>query len=116
MKLNKICTTYNKRYGRLPLTGRTNLQLWRQSNRDNKKSRVGKGEFHPQTSFRTVRDPLESYGSSNSRNQLRLTGYEIKLIPFQVGSDCLESADPFAKIDFHQSSLGYSRYYGSVRP
>lgn len=28
------------------------------------KSRVGKGEFHPQTSHRTVREPLDSYGSS----------------------------------------------------
>jgi hypothetical protein len=27
-------------------------------------SRVGKGEFHPQTSHRTVREPLDSYGSS----------------------------------------------------
>jgi hypothetical protein len=26
-------------------------------------SRVGKGEFHPQTSHRTVREPLDSYGS-----------------------------------------------------
>jgi len=26
--------------------------------------RVGKGEFHPQTSHRTVREPLDSYGSS----------------------------------------------------
>jgi len=99
-------TTVNK----LTLTETINLHL------KTLKSRVGKGEFHPQTSLRTVRDPLESYGSSNSRNQLRLTGYEIKLIPFQVGSDCLESADPFATIDFRQSSLGYSRYYGSVRP
>ena len=31
--------------------------------------RVGKGEFHPQTSLRTVREPLDSYGSSNSYNQ-----------------------------------------------
>jgi len=31
--------------------------------------RVGKGEFHPQTSHRTVREPLDSYGSSNSYNQ-----------------------------------------------
>jgi len=29
-----------------------------------KTSRVGKGEFHPQTSHRTVREPLDSYGSS----------------------------------------------------
>jgi hypothetical protein len=28
------------------------------------KSRVGKGEFHSQTSHRTVREPLDSYGSS----------------------------------------------------
>ena len=28
------------------------------------KCRVGKGEFHPQTSPRTVREPLDSYGSS----------------------------------------------------
>ena len=27
----------------------------------------------------------------------------------------LESADPFATTDFHQSSIGYSRYYESVR-
>jgi hypothetical protein len=27
-------------------------------------SRVGKGESHPQTSHRTVREPLDSYGSS----------------------------------------------------
>ena len=26
--------------------------------------RVGKGEFHPRTSHRTVREPLDSYGSS----------------------------------------------------
>jgi hypothetical protein len=27
-------------------------------------SRVGKGEFHPQTSLRSVLEPLDSYGSS----------------------------------------------------
>jgi len=31
-----------------------------------KRSRVGKGEFHPQTSHRTVREPLDSHGSSQS--------------------------------------------------
>ena len=30
---------------------------------------IGKGEFHPQTSLRTVCEPLDSYGSSNSYNQ-----------------------------------------------
>jgi len=39
-----------------------------------KECRVGKGEFHPQTSHGTVRDSLPSYGSSNSRNHFRLTG------------------------------------------
>ena len=28
------------------------------------KKRVGKGEFHPRTSLRTVRESLDSYGSS----------------------------------------------------
>jgi len=37
-------------------------------------SRVGKGEFHPQTSHGTVLDSLPSHGSSNSRNHFRLTG------------------------------------------
>jgi len=27
-------------------------------------NRVGKGESHPRTSHRTVREPLDSYGSS----------------------------------------------------
>ncbi len=31
---------------------------------DEMKSRVGKGESHPQASLRTVREPLDSYGSS----------------------------------------------------
>ena len=33
-------------------------------------SRVGKGEFHPQTSHRTVREPLDSYGSYYAVNML----------------------------------------------
>ncbi len=33
-------------------------------------SRVGKGEFHPQTSHRTVREPLDSYGSYYAVNIL----------------------------------------------
>jgi len=35
-------------------------------------NRVGKGEFHPQTSHRTVREPLDSYGSTRKDTGLWL--------------------------------------------
>ncbi len=37
-------------------------------NKQRKVSRVGKGESHPFTSHRTVREPLNSYGSYHAVN------------------------------------------------
>jgi len=33
------------------------------------KNRVGKGDFHPQTSHGTVLEPLDSYGSSGQERR-----------------------------------------------
>ena len=79
--------------------------------------RVGRGEFHPRTSLRTVREPLDSYGSSNSYNQLRLQAEETSSSSkwSWPNKNSLESADPFANNDITHSFLGYSRYYESVR-
>jgi hypothetical protein len=67
-------------------------------------SRVGKGEFHPQTSHRTVLDSLPSHGSSHSCYHFRWAGQKVAHPPL-AGSwqNDLECVNPFAHSCFHKT-------------
>ena len=76
-------------------------------------------EPYPDQRYGTGCEPLSSYGSSHSRNHLRLSGKQTLILNPTVGASFaiyLEYVSPFAVTKFPKPLTGTTNYYGLIRP